>query len=79
MRRKPVLTAIACATLALASCNSTSTPEQLTVAAYNFPQNRVTDHRINFSLHQLQDLLDGNLDPIIEPLAAANREERLSA
>ncbi len=41
MRRKPVLTAIACATLALASCNSTSTPEQLTVAAYNFPQNQI--------------------------------------
>lgn len=38
------------------------------IRTYNFPQNRVTDHRINFSLYKLQEILDGNLDSIIKEL-----------
>src|SRR5206468_4068522 len=35
---------------------------------YNFPQNRVTDHRVNVTVHRLADLLEGELDPLIEPI-----------
>jgi peptide chain release factor 1 len=38
------------------------------IRTYNFPQNRVTDHRINFTLHQLDFVMDGKLDPIIDAL-----------
>lgn len=38
------------------------------IRTYNFPQNRVTDHRINKSWHDLQGILDGNLDPIVKKL-----------
>jgi peptide chain release factor 1 len=47
------------------------------IRTYNFPQNRVTDHRINFTLHNLQSVLDGDLDPIIEKLIETELEERL--
>jgi peptide chain release factor 1 len=40
------------------------------IRTYNFPQNRVTDHRIGLSLHQLPNIMEGDLDPLIEPLAA---------
>jgi len=49
------------------------------VRTYNFPQNRVTDHRINLTLYRLEDILEGELDPIIEALAQAEREQRLEA
>jgi len=49
------------------------------IRTYNFSQNRVTDHRINFTLHRLGDVLEGDLDPVIDPLEAAHREERLGA
>ena len=39
------------------------------IRTYNFPQNRVTDHRIGVSVHQLPNVLEGNLDPLLEPLA----------
>ncbi len=39
------------------------------IRTYNFPQNRVTDHRINLTVHKLQAILAGELDPVIEPLA----------
>jgi peptide chain release factor 1 len=39
------------------------------IRTYNFPQNRVTDHRIGLTLHQLPAILEGDLDPMIEPLA----------
>ncbi len=39
------------------------------IRTYNFPQNRVTDHRIGLTLHQLPAILEGALDPMIEPLA----------
>ncbi|HLB29318.1 MAG TPA: peptide chain release factor 1 [Dehalococcoidia bacterium] len=47
------------------------------VRTYNFPQNRITDHRIGLTLHNLPAALDGDLDPVIEPLAAEERARRL--
>ncbi len=47
------------------------------IRTYNFPQNRVTDHRINLTLYKLQDVLEGKLDEIIEALRAKDLEERL--
>jgi len=47
------------------------------IRTYNFPQSRVTDHRIGFSVHNLQEILDGNLDEIIEALTAADRVKKL--
>ncbi len=41
------------------------------IRTYNFPQNRLTDHRIGKSWHNLEEILDGNLDPIIETLKTA--------
>ncbi len=38
------------------------------IRTYNFPQNRITDHRINKSWHNLENIMEGNLDPIINPL-----------
>src|SRR5256886_3522215 len=38
------------------------------IRTYNFPQNRVTDHRIGLTIHQLQDVMDGKLQPIVEAL-----------
>ena len=45
------------------------------IRTYNYPQNRVTDHRINFSIMELDRVMDGNLDPIIEALI--NEDMRL--
>ncbi|HZR98061.1 MAG TPA: peptide chain release factor 1 [Chloroflexota bacterium] len=42
------------------------------IRTYNFPQNRVTDHRIGLTLHNLDRLMAGDLDPLIEPLIVAN-------
>ena len=47
------------------------------IRTYNFPQNRVTDHRIGLTLYRLQDVLDGDLDEIIDALTAADQAERL--
>jgi len=47
------------------------------IRTYNFPQNRVTDHRINLTLHKLDLVLDGNIDEIIEELTANERAEKL--
>jgi peptide chain release factor 1 len=49
------------------------------IRTYNFPQSRVTDHRVNLTLHQLDQVLDGALDPIIDALATKERAEVLSA
>ncbi|MBE3597034.1 MAG: peptide chain release factor 1 [Hydrogenibacillus sp.] len=49
------------------------------IRTYNFPQNRVTDHRINLTVHQLDAVLDGALDVIIEPLIIHDRAQRLAA
>ncbi|HKI86192.1 MAG TPA: peptide chain release factor 1, partial [Thermoanaerobaculia bacterium] len=47
------------------------------VRTYNFPQNRVTDHRIGLSLHQLPAILDGDLDSLIDALADHDQSERM--
>ena len=47
------------------------------IRTYNFPQNRVTDHRVDLTLYQLESVLDGEIDPFIEELAAADQAERL--
>ncbi|ACX51239.1 peptide chain release factor 1 [Ammonifex degensii KC4] len=47
------------------------------VRTYNFPQNRVTDHRINLTLYRLEEILEGDLDELITALAAADQAERL--
>ncbi len=47
------------------------------IRTYNFPQDRVTDHRINMTIHRLPDVLDGNLDVLIDALIASDQAERL--
>ena len=49
------------------------------IRTYNFPQSRVTDHRINLSQHNLPAVLDGSLDSIIDELATRDEAERLAA
>jgi peptide chain release factor 1 len=49
------------------------------IRTYNFPQNRVTDHRIELTLYNLSNFIDGDLDPMIDPLIANDMEERLAA
>jgi len=49
------------------------------IRTYNFPQNRVTDHRIHYTAHNLSDVLDGKLDDLIAALTRAGEQERLSA
>lgn len=48
------------------------------IRTYNFPQGRVTDHRINLTLHKLEDFLAGNLDLVVEPLQQEQQAELLS-
>jgi peptide chain release factor 1 len=47
------------------------------VRTYNFPQNRVTDHRISLTLHQLEEILAGDLEELLAALQIADEEERL--
>jgi len=47
------------------------------IRTYNFPQNRVTDHRINLTLYNLDDVMLGNLDELFDALLSREREERL--
>jgi peptide chain release factor 1 len=49
------------------------------IRTYNFPQSRITDHRVNLTLHQLDRVLDGDLDPIIDALATKAQHEALEA
>jgi peptide chain release factor 1 len=46
------------------------------IRTYNFPQSRVTDHRINLSVHNLPEILDGDLDPLVNALRMASRQEQ---
>ena len=45
------------------------------IRTFNFPQGRVTDHRINLTLYRLQEILTGDLDEVIEKLQMAERDE----
>ncbi|MDD3807832.1 MAG: peptide chain release factor 1, partial [Candidatus Marinimicrobia bacterium] len=47
------------------------------IRTYNFPQGRVTDHRINYTTHNLSDIMDGNLDELIDQLTLAHNVEKL--
>jgi peptide chain release factor 1 len=49
------------------------------IRTYNFPDNRVTDHRIGFTTHKLQEILEGGLDELVDALLAADREQVLSS
>jgi len=49
------------------------------IRTYNFPQGRVTDHRINLTLYKLEQILEGELDLIIDPLIREHQAERLAA
>ncbi|HVJ99707.1 MAG TPA: peptide chain release factor 1 [Gemmatimonadales bacterium] len=46
------------------------------IRTYNFPQSRVTDHRINLSVHNLDDVIDGHLDDLVDALRMASRQEQ---
>ena len=47
------------------------------IRTYNYPQNRVTDHRINLTLHELTKVLNGEIEPLVDALREADVEERL--
>ncbi|MBX6359125.1 peptide chain release factor 1 [Pseudacidobacterium ailaaui] len=49
------------------------------IRTYNFPQNRLTDHRIGLTIHQLADVMEGKLQPVIDALIAHFNAERLKA
>jgi len=49
------------------------------IRTYNYPQGRVTDHRISLTLYKLEDILSGNVDALIEPLRDFDRQKRLEA
>jgi len=49
------------------------------IRTYNFPQNRVTDHRIEVTLYNLSNFIEGNLDELIDPLMTHDMEEKLAA
>lgn len=48
------------------------------IRTYNFPQNRVTDHRVGLTLYRLDEVVQGSLDPVIEPVRQAFQAEQLA-
>ena len=48
------------------------------IRTYNFPDQRVTDHRIGLTLHALDDILDGHLDPLLQALEQDERDRKLT-
>jgi peptide chain release factor 1 len=49
------------------------------IRTYNFPQGRVTDHRVNLTLYRLEEVLNGGLDALVDPLVAEHQAEQLAA
>ena len=49
------------------------------IRTYNFPQGRLTDHRINLTLYKLDEIMAGNLDQVIDPLISENQADQLAA
>jgi len=47
------------------------------IRTYNFPQNRLTDHRIGFTIHQLDAVMDGKIQPLIDALITYYQSEKL--
>ncbi|MBN2697129.1 MAG: peptide chain release factor 1, partial [Bacilli bacterium] len=48
------------------------------IRTYNYPQNRITDHRIGYTIQQLDRVIDGKLDPIVEALLAEEQKRKLA-
>jgi peptide chain release factor 1 len=48
------------------------------VRTYNFPENRISDHRVNYKAHNLDQVLDGDLDPVVQALVDADTAARLA-
>ena len=48
------------------------------IRTYNFPQGRLTDHRIGLTIYRLEDLLNGNLDEVFDALATADQAAKLA-
>jgi peptide chain release factor 1 len=48
------------------------------VRTYNFPENRISDHRVGYKAYNLDQVIDGDLDPVIDALAAADLEAKLA-
>lgn len=49
------------------------------IRTYNYPQSRITDHRIGLTLYKLESALNGDLDEVIDALITADRAEKLKA
>ena len=49
------------------------------IRTYNFPQGRLTDHRINLTLYKLSEVIDGELDEVLDPLSQEHQAEQLAA
>lgn len=49
------------------------------IRTYNFPENRISDHRVGYKAHNLDQVLDGDIDPIVDACTAADQESRLAA
>jgi peptide chain release factor 1 len=49
------------------------------IRTYNFPQGRLTDHRINLTLYKLADIMQGDLDPVVDALSAEHQADQLAA
>jgi peptide chain release factor 1 len=49
------------------------------IRTYNFPQGRVTDHRINLTLYKIERIMDGELDDLIDPIIAEDQADKLAA
>jgi peptide chain release factor 1 len=49
------------------------------IRTYNYPENRISDHRVNYKAHNLDAVLDGDLDDLVDALVAADRAESLAS
>ena len=49
------------------------------IRTYNFPQGRVTDHRINLTLYKIDQIMDGDIDELVDALIAEHQAEQLAA
>ena len=49
------------------------------IRTYNYPQGRVTDHRINLTLYKLDEILEGDLDQVVDPLISEYQADQLAA
>lgn len=49
------------------------------IRTYNFPENRISDHRVGYKAHNLDQVLDGDLDAVVDACIDADRRERLAS